>query len=194
MSLLSQIATTSSQLSSTLLSEVGSNLLSLQNYGGVEPLLATGSYGWTDLDIADDNSNLPRLTNDECAGFMGFEASASTLKTTLATELAKTLCVPSTAVQFSSSAITCAAQYPFQTGGDQHATFTVHLQIKSLFAFFASGASYVMYANASAVNVGMQSPETTAPLNQQNVRSALQTSLRRLFLEANTANDGLWAL
>ena len=167
------------------------DLVGLLRRGSIASLLATGSYSWNDVDIVEDGSTFPRLTNDQCALIMATYTSAQ-LKTLLATEMSKTLVAPAAAIVFQSSNIECSPLFPFQTRGDQRASFKISLQITTFYGWFAKDASYVTFASPSSVNTADQLSEVLAALNVKNVRAALQQSFRRLFVDAELASVGMF--
>ena len=182
-SLLSFEASAQSSLAQSIAANVAQDLGSLLGNGSSLQLLATGTYNWTNINIVDDGSNLPPLTNAQCLVFnQFFVAAQSSLKSQLAAQMAKTLPLPADGISFASGAIVCGPQYPLQTRSDQHALFVVEgLQLTTLYTMFAKGVGYVTYASPS-VNHNLQVSEALAPLSIAAVRSALQTSLRRVFL------------
>ena len=95
------------------------NLQSLTSFGAVPSLLAIGMYGWTDLNIIDDGSTLPPLTNDQCNTVTAYMASKSlSMSTQLRAELVKVLPVTSNSISFP-AAITCGPRFATQTRSDQ---------------------------------------------------------------------------
>ena len=180
---LKQVGAYQTSLATTAQSTISSILSDLQLIGADNSSSATGTYNWTNINIVDDGSNLPPLTNAQCLVFnQFFVAAQSSLKSQLAAQMAKTLSLPADGISFASGAIVCGPQYPLQTRSDQHALFVVEgLQLTTLYTMFAKGVGYVTYASPS-VNHNLQVSEALAPLSIAAVRSALQTSLRRVFL------------
>ena len=56
------------------------------------------------------------------------------------------------------------------------------MTLKAIYTLFAKNAPYVTPANPAVIDTSLQLTETNAPLNQKNVRSAIQNSLRRIVL------------
>jgi hypothetical protein len=165
-------------------------LSSLADYGTLPELLATGAYGWSDLANGNDES-LPFLDNDLCERFMSAISSQADIKISLAGELARVLPVPSGAFEFESD-VTCGPKVAHKTRGDQQAVFEVSsMQISAFYLYFASGATYVTYAD-TALDRSAQLAEASALLGEDTVRVALQDALRRVFLALLKADLGLW--
>ena len=190
--ILQSVATQNNAISSAASSALQSTISNLvQNGAPSVSLFATGTYSWSDLQVAVDGSNLPPLTNDQCTAFMSTVTSQSALKLQLASMMAQILPVPASAILFPTANLACGPYYPFGTRGDQEAVFAVTgLRIMALYTLFANGPSYVAYVNTS-VDHSQQQAELSAPLNLENVRNALQTSLRVVFLQGYQQYLGL---
>ena len=147
---------------------------------GVSPsMVATGAYGWSNLNVEVDGSTLPPMNNAQCSLFMTLQTQ-SVLKAELEIELAKTLPILATGISIWSD-VTCGPALPLQTREDQHAYFIVNgLKIQALYTMFPNSA-YVTYV--TSVDHYQQLPELKAPLSQNNVSQALQDALRRVFLD-----------
>ena len=167
-------------------------LNALVNNGAPPTLSATGTYSWTDVDIAADNSGLMHLSNAQCTQFMSLISSQSWLKSQLAAEMAKTLPVPLSGIVFGTGNITCKAYRVFGTASDQRAAFTVNgLTVTAYYALFAQDATYVVYGS-SGVDHSVQKVEAAGPfLSKDNVRTALEKSLRLTYVTQLQSYIGL---
>ena len=172
-------------------SNVQLQLMSLSQNGAPPSLLATGTYGWSDLNLADEPSGLPFMTNAQCAQFTAFVESQTALKSALSIEMAKTLPVPRQGIKFSSEAIVCRPLSAVGTMPDERAVFRVSgLSLTAYYGLFARDAAYVAYV--SNVDHGAQSYEIAGPpLGLNNVRWALEDALRRIYLPALQSNLSL---
>ena len=168
-------------LVSSLTGQLSAAMVSLQVTGSAPSILATGSYGWNDLNIYDDSNPLQPMTVGGCANFLSQQPSQSALKKSIIDELVKTLPIPSSAVNIQYT-VTCGSKYPFENRPDQWAVFSVTgLSIGGRFTLFASTANYVAYASVN-IDHKLQPSEFVAPLSQENVRVALEQALRRVYL------------
>ncbi len=152
--------------------------LTLLENGAPLSAMAVASYAWSDLGVADDNSPLAVITNQQCQTLMSF-TSPEAFKTNLADQLALVLPITAKSVQFVGN-VTCAPMLPLQTRPDQRAVFSVTFTLSALYTLFASQAAYVRFPDT--IDSSMLGTELTAPLSLKSVRSALQNSLRRSFL------------
>ena len=109
---------------SALTASLAASISDLKNHGSDTSMLATGTYSWTDLNVEDDGSSLPPMTNKDCHIVVGIETTAASLKASLMTELAKVLPVPVEGL-IVSNPITCAPRYPLQVRDDQASVLTV---------------------------------------------------------------------
>ena len=170
-------------------------LNALVNNGAPPTLSATGTYSWTDVDIAADNSGLMHLSNAQCTQFMSLISSQSWLKSQLAAEMAKTLPVPSYGIVFGTTNVTCKAYRVFGTASDQRAAFTVNgLTVTAYYALFAQDATYVVYESSSVDHSVQEAEIYGPPLGVGTVKLALQASLRRVYLALVQSYLGLSVL
>ena len=78
------------------------------------------------------------------------------------------------------------------TASLQGAVYSISsMTVRAIYTLFARNASYVTAVDPSSVNPALQLPETTAPLNLKNMRSAIQNSLRRIVLAYYQAALGI---
>ena len=167
-------------LANSQTASLAASINDLKNHGSDTSMLATGTYSWTNLDVEDDGSSLPPMTNKDCHIVVGIETTAVSLKALLIAELAKILPVPVAGLTISSP-ITCAPRYPLQVRDDQASVFTVHgLGITTRYTLFGSDANFVTYTGT--VDSTLQQPELLAPLSNHNVRQFVQEALRRIYL------------
>ena len=161
---------------------------SVDSFGGPPTLLATATYAWSNLSIADDGSPLLPLTNGQCNAFTSF-MNQSTFQALLVAELEKVLPVGSNSIKFTAP-VTCGPVYATQTRDDHAAYFSVNtMSIKALYTLFAANAPYVTLG--SAAQPANMLPESQAPLGLAKVRSVLQNALRRVTLAGIKAYNGL---
>lgn len=156
--------------------------------------LATGRYGWDDIDIVDDSNVLTglALTNGECLDILkSIGDSPDGFVLALTTTMANVLPVPAGAISVGD--FTCRPVDASQTYPGQAAKFQFpDLQITSVYTLFARGASYVTPADASKVDTSAQvATEGLSAFSQAHIRSVLQVSLRIVVLNTLQALYGL---
>ena len=155
--------------------------------GGPQDQLATGTYSWTDLDIAGDGSGSPHLTNKDCAMVMSEVPDEATRKLSLLTELYRVLPVGTAGLSISGS-VSCGPKNVMQTRDDQASVFQVSgLSVSALYVLFARNASYVTFTSSSAVNQSLQVSEGQAPLSSARVELEVEAALHRVFLNVYEA-------
>ena len=166
-------------------------LMALSQNGAPPSLLATGTYGWSDLNLADEPSGLPFMTNAECAQFTAFVPSQAALKSALSSQMTQALPVPAHGIVFSSAAITCQPLTAVGTMADERAVFRVSgMSLIAYFGLFARDGAYVTYAGS--VDHSVQEYEIAGPpLGLNNIRWALEDALRRIYLPALQSNLSL---
>jgi hypothetical protein len=175
------------------LAEANDHIDSISSHGAQSKFLAIGLYSWSDLNNGNDES-LPFLTNEQCERFLSAISSQADVKSNLAEELARVLPALSTGISFiGSNNIRCGPKVAHQTRGDQQAVFEVtSMQISAFYLYFASGATYVTYADTT-LDRSAQLAEASALLGKAAVRVALQDALRRVFLATLRDDYGLFS-
>ena len=165
-------------------------LTALENFGTPTSNIATGAYSYTDLNIVQDNSALPRLTNADCQRVLDAIESQDAFKSAIADALALFLPVGAGGVQFPPDDFVCAPLSPLQTRGDQRSSFKVqNLRLTADYTLFGRTASYITID--PGLDRSKQPVEISAPLNTQKVRAALQDALRVVALHYVVESLGL---
>ncbi len=179
---LTLLAPDASLTASSASSSTQAALSNLASFGASPSLLATGVYSWSDLNIIEDGSTLPALTNEQCNVYTQHMANQTAIQASIKAELAKVLPVTAAGISFPNG-ITCGPRFATQTRDDQAAVFSITgLTLKSIYTLFAKNAVYVTIASPSSVNVALQLSEALAPLSIKGVRAAVQNALRRSVL------------
>ena len=167
------------------------SLDSLSKYGASTDQLATGTYIWDDIDVAEADSSKPMLTNGQCVLFnQAFANTSQLLRSKLVSAMASVLPVPATSIVIATPTVMCNPAYPLQSRDDQFARFAINVTVTAQLAYFAKNATYVNYSDPSADRSG-QHAESGALLGQSNVRAALQNALRGIYLSTLQSYYGL---
>ncbi len=148
---------------------------------GASPnFIATGTYSWSDLSASVSSLANPALTNLECETVLA-NFNASTLTSKFVNSVSLLLPISPQAITMIAN-LTCGPVIPGQTLDDQPAYYTAEFNISAHYIYFASDASYVTYA--SVVDHSLQFLEDSAPLNEQNVKDAVNRALHALAMNA----------
>jgi hypothetical protein len=181
------------QVQATLASDVSTSLNALltyiARYGCSPSIIATGTFSFTNLNIVQDTSSLPRLTNGECSRLLE-SVSDEDLKSQFAEQASVLLPVFPGGIEFPDDELKCTPAFPFQTAADQRAVFAINgLKLSAVYTLFSRTAANLEIS--PSLDRNNQPPEISAPLNSQKIRAALQDALRLVVLTALRDSYGL---
>ena len=187
MQALQAIADGHAQQAASIASQNAARLAGVAATGVDSASVATGRYSWSTVNIENSASSGPGLTNGDCNLILtNISTSQGQLQfqSSVASQLAKVLPISAGGVVFPHG-ITCVPADPQQTLKDQAAYFVFNgMEVSGIYTLFAQNAAYVTLPTLSPSQLSLQTySESTSPLSQEVVLTALQSSVRVAFFE-----------